>query len=175
MSRELFTNIVEEETLHFAYFRDNINCTGREGFSSLMKCISAIRELAYDTVHDAFDEYLQVAIRVSQRKARVFQNVRSLDYIDWEWFGFSNTNKGQYVRRDHGLNRFILLEAVASQDLGMWHAFFGVFGANYDVNIIHQFPLFNVLKDEKTPEIRYAANGVTYRWGYYLVDGIYPK
>ncbi|GJX58375.1 RNA-directed DNA polymerase, eukaryota [Tanacetum coccineum] len=27
----------------------------------------------------------------------------------------------------------------------------------------------------RTPEIPFVANNVTYPWGYYLVDGIYPK
>nr|GEZ52467.1 hypothetical protein [Tanacetum cinerariifolium] len=48
----------------------------------------------------------------------------SLDYTDWEWFGCPYTYKGEYVRRGHGSNPFILLEAVAWQDLWIWHAFF---------------------------------------------------
>nr|GEX06715.1 hypothetical protein [Tanacetum cinerariifolium]GEX07727.1 hypothetical protein [Tanacetum cinerariifolium] len=65
----------------------------------------------------------------------------SLGCTDWEWFGCPYAFKGQYVRRDHGSNPFILLEAVAS----------------------------------RAPEIPFVANGVTYRSGYYLVDGIYPE
>ncbi|GJS50605.1 ALP1-like protein isoform X1 [Tanacetum coccineum] len=41
----------------------------------------------------------------------------SLDCTDWEWFSCPYGFKGQYVRCDHGLNPFILLEVVASQDL----------------------------------------------------------
>ncbi|GKD44105.1 ALP1-like protein isoform X1 [Tanacetum coccineum] len=41
----------------------------------------------------------------------------SLDCTNWEWFGCPYAFKGQYVRRDHGPNPFILLEVVASQDL----------------------------------------------------------
>nr|GEW86990.1 hypothetical protein [Tanacetum cinerariifolium] len=40
----------------------------------------------------------------------------SLDCTDWEWFGCPYAFKPQYVRRDHGSNPFILMEAVASQD-----------------------------------------------------------
>ncbi|GJZ83309.1 ALP1-like protein isoform X1 [Tanacetum coccineum] len=43
--------------------------------------------------------------------------LESLDCTEWEWFGCPNTYKGQFCRRDHGSNPFILLEAVASQDL----------------------------------------------------------
>ncbi|GJU55951.1 ALP1-like protein isoform X1 [Tanacetum coccineum] len=71
---------------------------------------------------------------------------------------------GQYVKRDHGPNPFILLEAVASQDLWKWHAFFGVAGSNNDINVLYQSPLFNDLKTGRAPEIPFVANGVTYPW-----------
>nr|GEW19421.1 putative nuclease HARBI1 [Tanacetum cinerariifolium] len=99
----------------------------------------------------------------------------SLDYTEWEWFSCSYGFKRQYVRRDHGLNPFSLLEAVASQDLWIWHAFFGVAGLNNDINVLYQSPLYNGLKTERALEIPFVANGVTYRSGYYLVDGIYPE
>ncbi|GKG42550.1 ALP1-like protein, partial [Tanacetum coccineum] len=79
------------------------------------------------------------------------------------------TFKGQYVRRDHGLNSFILLEVVA------WHAFFGVAGSNNDINVLYQSPLFNDLKIGRASAIPFVAHDVTYSWGCYLVDGIYPK
>ncbi|GKD11563.1 ALP1-like protein isoform X1 [Tanacetum coccineum] len=99
----------------------------------------------------------------------------SLDCTDWEWFGCSYAFKAQYVRRDHGSNPFILLEAVASQDLWIWHAFFGVARSNNDINVLYQSPLFNDLKTGRRPEILFVANGITYPSGYYLVDGIYPE
>ncbi|GKA92812.1 ALP1-like protein [Tanacetum coccineum] len=101
--------------------------------------------------------------------------LRSLDYTDWEWFGCPYAFKAQYVRRDHGSNLFILLEVVASQDLWIWSAFFSVVGSNNDINILYQSLLFNDLKTGRAPEIPFVANGITYRSGYYLVDGIYPK
>nr|GEW85940.1 protein ALP1-like [Tanacetum cinerariifolium] len=79
------------------------------------------------------------------------------------------------VRFDHGLNPFILLEVIPSQDLWIWHAFFGVPGSNNDINVLYHSPLFNDLKTGREPEILFVANGVTYPWGYYLVDGIYSK
>ncbi|GJY08201.1 ALP1-like protein [Tanacetum coccineum] len=83
--------------------------------------------------------------------------------------------KAQYVRRDHGSNSFILLEAITSQDLWIWHAFFGVAGSNNDINVLYQSPLFNDLKTGRAPEILFVANGVTYPSGYYLIDEIYPE
>nr|GEU54744.1 hypothetical protein [Tanacetum cinerariifolium] len=151
--------------------------------SSLIKCTSAIRQLAYDLNGNFLDEYMQISERSSRmaldhfceavmeiyghkflRKSTVTdieklyrhheekhgfsKMIGSLDCTDWKWFDCLYAFKGQYVRRDHGSNPFILLEAVASQDLWIWHAFF---------------------------EIPFVANGVSYPSGYYLVDGIYSE
>ncbi|GJU02648.1 hypothetical protein Tco_1112986 [Tanacetum coccineum] len=57
-SRKLFTSIVV--TIHYAYFREKEDCTVRLRISPLLKCTSAIRQLAYDTVPDILNEYLQM-------------------------------------------------------------------------------------------------------------------
>nr|GEW90399.1 hypothetical protein [Tanacetum cinerariifolium] len=98
----------------------------------------------------------------------------SLDCTVWEWFSCLYAFKEQYIRRDHGPNPFILLEAVASH-LWIWHDFFGVAGSNNDMNVLYQSPLFNDLKTERASKILFVAYGVTYRSGYYLVDEIYPE
>ncbi|GKE48831.1 ALP1-like protein isoform X1 [Tanacetum coccineum] len=186
MGRSLFNRIVQDVTNHSSFFRDNIDCTKREGISMLMKCTSAIRQLACGIVPDFLDEYLQMSTKSS---------CLSLDHFctsAMEIFG------PKYLRKptmtdvvklyrhheekhvfpgicDHGSNMFILLEAVASQDLWIWHAFFGVSGSNNDINVLHQSPLFNNLKTGRAPEIPFVANGITYSRGYYIVDGIYPE
>ncbi|GJQ93964.1 ALP1-like protein [Tanacetum coccineum] len=183
MARPLFNQIVIAISNHDPFFRSNMDCAGRHGISGLLKCTSAIRQLAYDVHADFQDEYMQISGRISRtaldhfcqavikiygpeflRKPTVTDIEKlymhheekhgfsgmlgSLNYTDLEWFGCPYAFKAQYVRRDHGLNPFILLEAVASQDLWIWHSFF---------------------------EIPFVANGVTYPCGYYLVDGIYPE
>ncbi|GJY59863.1 ALP1-like protein [Tanacetum coccineum] len=210
MSRTLFTGIVEEVTLHCAFFREKEDCTGKLGISPLMKCTSAIRQLAYGTVPDALDEYLQMGHATSRQslehfcrsiiqifgpeylrkptitdverlykfheeKHRLPGMLGSLDCTDWAWFGCPITHKAQYCRRDHGPDPFILLEVVAPQDLWIWHAFFGVSRANSDINVTQQSPLLNDLKLSKAPEVSFVANDVTYPWGYYLYDAIYPN
>ena len=67
MSRTLFTGIVEEVTLQCAFFREKEDCTGKLGISPLIKCTSAIRQLAYGTVPDALDEYLQMGKATSRQ------------------------------------------------------------------------------------------------------------
>ncbi|GJU29785.1 ALP1-like protein [Tanacetum coccineum] len=53
--------------------------------------------------------------------------------------------------------------------------FFGVSGSNNDINVTQRSPLLNDLKLGKAPEVPFVANDVTYPWGYYLCDGIYPE
>ncbi|GJX86561.1 ALP1-like protein isoform X1 [Tanacetum coccineum] len=91
------------------------------------------------------------------------------------WFGCLYPFEGQYVGRDHGPNPFILLEVVESQDLWIWHAFFGLARPNNEINVVYQSSLFNDLKTGRAPEIPFVANDVTYPWEYYLVDVIYPE
>ncbi|GJV68512.1 ALP1-like protein [Tanacetum coccineum] len=160
MSRSLFTGIVEEVTLQWAFFREKEDCTGKLGISPFIKCTSAIRQLAYGTVSDALDEYLQMG------------NATSRQY--WAWFGLIPiVHKAQYCRRDHGPDPFILLEDVPSNDLWIWHAFFGVFGSNNDISVTQQSPLLNDLKLCKASEVPFVTNDVAYPWGYYFCDGIY--
>ncbi|GJS74843.1 reverse transcriptase domain-containing protein [Tanacetum coccineum] len=144
-----YERIFHEVTNHSSFFRDNIDCIGKEGISPLMKCTSAIRQLAYGIVPDFLDEYLQISTKSSRlsldhfctsvmeifgpeylRKPTMTDVLKlyrhheekhgfsgmlgSLDCTDWEWFGCPYGFKAQYVRRDHGSNPFILLEAVAS-------------------------------------------------------------
>ncbi|GJZ03163.1 ALP1-like protein isoform X1 [Tanacetum coccineum] len=68
-----------------------------------------------------------------------------------------------------------MFEAVASQDLWIWHAFYGMTGANNDINVLDNSPLFDDLLDDLAPVVPYVVNGVEYRNGYYLADGIYPE
>ncbi|GJW91540.1 ALP1-like protein [Tanacetum coccineum] len=152
MSRSLFTGIVEEVTLHCAFFHEKEDCTGKLGISPLIKCTSAIRQLAYDTVPDTLDEYLQMCHATSRQCLEHFCTyiihifgpeflrkptitdveklyafhvnkhglpgmLGSLDCTYWAWFGCPIAHKAQYCRRGHGPDPFILLEAVASQDL----------------------------------------------------------
>nr|GEV28295.1 protein ALP1-like [Tanacetum cinerariifolium] len=66
-------------------------------------------------------------------------------------------------------------EAIASNDLWIWHTFFGTSGMNNDVNVLRQSPLFNDLKAGKAPDVPFVANNMTYKRGYCLTDGIYSQ
>ncbi|KAL7607230.1 hypothetical protein Lser_V15G14986 [Lactuca serriola] len=77
------------------------------------------------------------------------------------------------MRGDHK-ELTIILEAIPSHDLWIWHAFFGPTGANNDINVLDQSSVFNDIYLGKSHNVPFQANGVAYKHGYYLTDGIYP-
>jgi hypothetical protein len=79
---------------------------------------------------------------------------------------------GQYTGKEK--EPTLVLEAVASYDLWIWHAFFGLPGSLNDINILDQSPLFTKLQDGIGPDVNFKVNGNDYLIGYYLSDGIYP-
>ncbi|GKA65835.1 ALP1-like protein [Tanacetum coccineum] len=98
----------------------------------------------------------------------------SIDCTYWPWANCPTRWRGQFIRGDHS-HPTIMLEAVTLQDLWIWHAFFRVFGANNDLNVLHQSPLLNDIKDGIAPECPFEVNNNVYAFGYYLDDGIYSE
>lgn len=68
-----------------------------------------------------------------------------------------------------------MLEAVASQDLWVWHSFFGVAGSNNNINMSNQYNVFNDVLQGRVSEIHYTFNLTEYNMNYYLPDDIYPE
>jgi hypothetical protein len=96
----------------------------------------------------------------------------SIDCMHWEWKNCPTAWRGQYM--GHKKQPTIVLEAVASYDLWIWHAFFGCAGSNNDINILNRSPLFESIKSGRAPAAPFTVNGHDYTHGYYLADGIYP-
>jgi hypothetical protein len=69
----------------------------------------------------------------------------------------------------------IVLEVVASQDLWIWHAFFGLPGTLNGINILNRYPLFARLVKGEAPTCNYKVMNNEYTMGYYLTDGFYPN
>jgi hypothetical protein len=67
----------------------------------------------------------------------------------------------------------IVLEAVASEDLWIWHAFFGLPGTLNDINVLQRSPLFARLISRDAPTCNYKVMDNEYTMGYYLTNGIY--
>ncbi|CAN6310313.1 unnamed protein product [Urochloa humidicola] len=97
----------------------------------------------------------------------------SIDCMHWEWRNCPTAWKGQFTSR--GKHPTMILEAVASRDLWIWHAYFGMPGSNNDINVLHRSPIFSAYyKGESTP-VSFEVNGRNYTMGYYLADRIYPE
>ena len=98
--------------------------------------------------------------------------IGSLDCMHWRWEKCPMAWQGMYV--GHHKKPSIVLEAVASHDLWIWHAFFGLLGSHNDINVLHISPVFDDLVSGNTPAISFTVNNREYNMGYYLADGIYP-
>ncbi|XP_057793092.1 protein ALP1-like [Salvia miltiorrhiza] len=98
----------------------------------------------------------------------------SLDCMHWAWKNCPTAWQGAYTRGDQG-EPTIILETVASQDLWIWHAFFGTPGSNNDINVLNNSTLFNDRLQGMGVPVTYEVNNSYYTSGYYLTDGIYPN
>ncbi|XP_056859111.1 uncharacterized protein LOC130508025 [Raphanus sativus] len=99
--------------------------------------------------------------------------IGSIDCMHWEWKNCPSAWKGQYARGSG--KPTIVLEAVASYDLWIWHAFFGLPGTLNDINVLDRSPVFDDIINGQAPNVTFYVNGRQYDMAYYLTDGIYPK
>jgi len=97
----------------------------------------------------------------------------SIDCMHWKWKNCPSAWQGMYCGHVH--EPTIILEAVASHNLWIWHAFFGLPGSHNDIDVLHRSPLFAKLAEGQAPKVDYSINGHDYTMGYYLADGIYPS
>ena len=68
----------------------------------------------------------------------------------------------------------MILEAVVTEDIRFWHAYFRFPGSHNDINVLHRSSVFDDLANGRAPPIEFNVNDNTYNIGYYLADGIYP-
>jgi hypothetical protein len=99
--------------------------------------------------------------------------IGSLDCMKWVWHACPKAWAGQFKGREK--KPTIVLEAVASYDLWIWHANFGIPGSNNDINVIQRSELMNAVASNKIPCVNYRINGRMRSTPYFLVDGIYPE
>ncbi|GJV12723.1 putative ribonuclease H-like domain-containing protein [Tanacetum coccineum] len=74
MDRPLFTRIVRELSGNCPFFQEGCDAVLKAGIFALVKCTSAIRQLAYDVVPDSLDEYLQISDKTSRDCLMAFCN-----------------------------------------------------------------------------------------------------
>ena len=96
----------------------------------------------------------------------------SIDYMHWKWKNRPVAWKGMYAHGDHH-DLLLILEAVTSYDLWMWHVFFGLSGSHNNINVLDQSPIFTELAEGRSLLANYSIHGHEYTTDYYLTDGIY--
>ena len=133
-----------------------------------------------ETVIDVYEaEYLrpprarELQVILKHNESRGFPGmIGSIDCMHWEWENCPTAWAGMY--KGHEGTPTVILEAVATHDLRIWHAFFGLPGSHNDINVLHRSPVFDDLANANAPEVEFTVNGNIYSMGYYLADGIYP-
>ena len=80
--------------------------------------------------------------------------------MHWEWKNCPTAWKGQYSRGSG--KPTIVLEAVASYDLWIWHAFFGPPGTLNDINVLDRSPVFDDIIKGEAPNVTFSVNGREY-------------
>ncbi|XP_035843838.1 uncharacterized protein LOC118490358 [Helianthus annuus] len=151
MSRRLFTRIANDLAGLDPFFTQRPDARNYEGFTTLQKCTAAIRQLAYGTVADALDDKKYLRKPNSYDVQQLYQAYEarhgfpgmlgSIDCMHWAWHNCPTAWRGQYTRGDYG-HPTLILEAVASQDLWIWHSFFGLPGSLNDLNVLYQSAIF---------------------------------
>ncbi|XP_025819123.1 uncharacterized protein LOC112895383 [Panicum hallii] len=96
----------------------------------------------------------------------------SIDCMHWTWRNCPSSWKGMFTGR--GKSPSMILEAVASRNLWIWHAYFGMPGSCNDINVLHRSSLFDRFMQGTSTPVNFTVNGHSYNMGYYLADGIYP-
>ncbi|GJR57649.1 ALP1-like protein [Tanacetum coccineum] len=69
----------------------------------------------------------------------------------------------------------IILEAVASYDLWIWHAFFRVAGANNDITVLHHSPLFDDLLADNENRWHHLIHGNHLEKGYLPLQMVFTS
>ncbi|XP_047948795.1 uncharacterized protein LOC125194579 [Salvia hispanica] len=177
MSRPLFTHIATTLADRYDCFTLRSDCAGRIGLSTLHKCTSAIRQLAYAGPADMFDEYLQMGETTSLNVLRQFcKGIREV--FGPEFLRKPTPDECQRLLDMHGAVRSFS-GMMDSTDCMHWEwkncpvAWKGHFttGSNNDINVLQSSPIFNDECRGEGPEISFVANGTQYRRGYYLSYG----
>ncbi|XP_015960490.1 uncharacterized protein LOC107484421 [Arachis duranensis] len=150
----------------------------RIGESTTIECLEKFVEgviLVFENEYLRKPKPNDVQLLLQMAEGRGFPGMLgSIDCMHWQWKNYPKAWKGMYMSGYRGVAT-IVLEVVASSDLWIWHAFFGVSGSNNDINVLDRSPVFDDILNDHAPEVNFTINGNNYTMGYYLADGIYPE
>ena len=72
MSRRLFLDIKNDLEAEYSFFQQRYDARGKIGFSAIQKCTSALRQIAYGSTVDSFDENLEMSDRTCRESLKAF-------------------------------------------------------------------------------------------------------
>ncbi|XP_056856576.1 uncharacterized protein LOC130505995 [Raphanus sativus] len=149
----------------------------RLGGSTTRLCLQNFVEAIINLFGDEYlrrptPEDLQRLLHVGQHRGFPGM-IGSIDCMHWKWKNCPTAWKGEFSRGSD--KPTVVLEAVASYDLWIWHAFFGLPGTLNDINVLDRSPVFDDIINGQAPQVNFSVNGRVYHLAYYLTDGIYPK
>nr|XP_029150776.1 uncharacterized protein LOC112770436 [Arachis hypogaea] len=155
MRRHVFIWIVDALSNVDPYFQQRVDATGRRGLSPLQKCTAAIRMLAYRVGADVVDDYVRIG------KSTIIEYLKKfvegvISVFEDEYLRKPKPNDVQrllQMAEGRGFAGMLVLEVVASSDLWIWHAFFGVSGSNNDINVLDRSPVFDDILNDRAPEV----------------------
>jgi hypothetical protein len=113
--------------------------------STALDCLEKFYEGIIDCYGDEFcrqPNIVDTQCLLAKAEERGFPGMLgSIDCMHWQWRNCPVAHAGQFTRGDIK-HPTIILEAVASYDRWIWHAFFGVARSNNDINVLNQSSLF---------------------------------
>ncbi|XP_076943296.1 uncharacterized protein LOC143613492 [Bidens hawaiensis] len=141
----------------------------RPSFTTIQKCTTAIRQLAYGISSDVMDEYLEMSEKVS-RDSLHFSRQGIISIYPRKYLHKPTLYDIQRIYEVHN-ERHGLYEMLGSIDC----THVGWDMSNNDINVIEQSPIFEDIIDGVKPTQSFYANEIQFKLGYYMVDGIYNE
>ncbi|WVZ66283.1 hypothetical protein U9M48_015526 [Paspalum notatum var. saurae] len=148
------------------------------GKSTAMECLERFAEGVIDKFGG---EYLRGPTTTdSQRLLQIGEDcgfpgmLGSICCMHWEWENCPPKWMRRLNHSDHGFAT-VVHEAVASQDLWIWHSSFSVVGSINDISVLDQSPLYTEVLKGQAPQVQFSINKSQYNMGYYLANEIYPE
>jgi hypothetical protein len=146
------------------------------GESTILECLKEFSRtviLVYATEYLRPPNVEEVNQILASNATRGFLEMfSSIDCMHWEWRNCLTSWASMY--HDHKGKPSMILEAVATKDLRIWHAYFGMLGSHNNINVLQRSPVFDDLVNGQDPIVKFTMNENEYNMSYYLVDDIYP-
>ena len=102
-------------------------------------CNSIISRYGQEYLRAPTKDDMEMVLRLHEAKGWS-ELLGSLDVMQWEWKNCPKAHRGAFQGKDGVAT--VALEAAVDCRLWFWHAWFGIPGANNDLNILDRSPFF---------------------------------